>query len=177
VIAVVHPDAAACLARAAEYLAATVFENSVAVGVLHRARARPDRFRRGVFAATIEDGGRVVGVAVQTPPWPLLVSPGPEGVPALVAALGDRRVELAMSDEATIGALAAALGARVGATLRQRFYVLRERPAATTAPGAMRLMEPRDRALALAWMEAFERFIGDSRSAEERAEAMDASIA
>jgi len=177
VIAVLHASPAVFLEKARDYLQATILENNVLLGIAHRAVRQPDRYPNGVWSATIEEGGRVVGAALQTPPFPILVSALPAGgVGALMGVLVARELPGVIGPEETVREMIQRIGASVAREQRHRLYALREKPEPPSVPGRMRAMEPGDRALALGWLEEFDRDVGDRRGAGERALAIDLGL-
>ncbi len=175
---VVETSPAAFLERAGDYLERTALENNVAVGIAYRAVARPDRYPGGFWSAIVE-APDVVAVAVQTPPWPLLVSPLPPGAAAsLAGVLRGRAITEATGPDDAVRALALELGFRVDPTFadRQRLYAMRTPPARPAVHGALRVMNSADRDLALRWLPAFDRDVGLSRPADDVARALDLGI-
>lgn len=177
--AVIHPGPVEFLARAAGYLEATEFENNAMIGVANRAARLPTYYPQGIWCATVEREGRVVAAAVRTPPWPLLLSPmDGAALDDLAGVLSGRAIDAATGPEESVRGLAPRLGLACPPepAMRLRFYVLQDRPTPPAAPGRMRSMTPDDRALALEWVERFEREAHVARPGLERANAVEFGI-
>src|SRR5215510_13213247 len=84
-----HPDAASFLDRAGAFLEAREAENNLVFGIVHTLRTEPAMYP-AFWLATVEDGGDVVGAALQTPPFNVLITRMPaEGVASVLAARPD----------------------------------------------------------------------------------------
>jgi len=178
--AVAHPSPRAFLERAASFLEATDLENNVIASIVHRATLEPDRYPDGVWSVTLEEGDRVTGVALQTPPMWLLVTALPSGGPECLAeALAGRQTPGIVGPRETADTLARLIDARVDplGTQYLRLYDLRSPPLPPTVPGRFRLIGSADRKLAIEWREAFAQEIGDIRPAQGFARQVDADIA
>ncbi len=163
-----HADADAFLTRASNWLLAAEAENNLILGLASRISQEPQLFQSPVYLATIEDRGAVLGCALRTPPFKLIVTDIPAtALPALVA---DVR-EMFASIPAVLGpdpgahAFAELWGQTCGATvtpgMQQRIYQLEhvrepERP----APGSLRAARPADLELVVEWVEAFSQEAG-----------------
>ena len=69
-----HADARAFLERAERWLEASDMENALVLTSARNARVDESRYPKPVYWATVEDGGRIVGCAVRTPPYRLGVT-------------------------------------------------------------------------------------------------------
>jgi predicted GNAT family acetyltransferase len=113
--------------------------------------------------------GTVVAALVQTPPYPIVLSPLPDGAPAsLVRALlaADWRISGVNASSATAAAVAstwcAATGASATVRMSNRLYLLGELVEPTPAPpGGSRLATAADLELLTAWFTDFAVEVGD----------------
>src|SRR5437016_7359102 len=104
-----------------------ILENNVLLGIAHRAVRQPDRYPKGVWCATIEESTRVVGAALQTPPFPIFVSALPaDGVGALLGILVGCELPGVIGPEETVRELIRRIGASAAKEQRHRLYALRE---------------------------------------------------
>jgi uncharacterized protein len=79
-------DAEAFLAGCQAFLLEREAEHNVMLGVAGHLRHAPDAYGTTPYFGVVEHGGRTVGAAVRTPPFPALLSEsGGERVPALLA--------------------------------------------------------------------------------------------
>jgi len=109
--------------------------------------------------------GRIDGVVMQTPPFPVLVAALPAGSAAdLIRLLGEdgglpAAANVSSSDEAALcTAWAEATGGSTTVAQRQRLFRLdRLVPPDPAPPGAARIAGPGDRELLIEWSEAFAR--------------------
>lgn len=140
------------------YFLTTEASNNLLLGVLLRTpEVAPE-----ALLWSLEVNGALVGVALHTPPFHLLLSPMPDdALDALVAALVARGRSLAgvNGDEATVTAFSArwalAKGGHSAVLMRQGVFELTRLEAPEGVAGAMRLAAPDDRVLVEAWMRAF----------------------
>lgn len=156
-----HPHASAFLQSAGAWLMQREAEHNLVLGLARAARtaAQPD-----ALWATVENAaGAVAGCAFRTPPHKLgLTRLPPEAVPALADAVATRYDALpqVMGPEPAAGLFAAAWARRGGSPARpdqlHRLYALDKvvwpQP---LAPGRLRLVQPTDALLAVAWARAF----------------------
>lgn len=161
--AVVHPDASAFLDRARHWLEEREDENNLVLSIAAaHAAAPPVADDDAPLFATVEDGGRVVGCFMRTPPHKLVLTRMP------VAAV-DPVVDAAASRWASIPAVlgpadlarpageawVARRGGRARPGMRQRIYRLDEVRAPAGVPGRMRAALPDDMPLVEVWEEGF----------------------
>jgi uncharacterized protein len=112
-----------------------------------------------------DEWGDIAAVALRTPPYDLLVAAGdvPAAREALLASLLEQGSELPgmvgpLPDvEAAAGWWAGATGRVVRRVMHQGQYRLRAVRDAERAPGRMRFVDEDDRALVVAWLDAFSR--------------------
>ena len=80
------------LAAAGDFLVAREAEHNLLLGVAQNVRDTPDAFSAPPYLATVTDGDRVVAVALQTPPFQLVLSEidDPAAIPLLADDLVDR---------------------------------------------------------------------------------------
>jgi predicted GNAT family acetyltransferase len=114
------------------------------------------------FYATVEQGGRLVGCVMRTPPHKVLITDLPvAAAPVVVAALGEAfdRIPAVLGPADAAQAVAAEWAARHGGGwhlgMEQRMYRLDEVTSVTGVEGRIRVAVPADFALAVRWGEAF----------------------
>jgi GNAT superfamily N-acetyltransferase len=157
-----HADAASFLAEADAFLVANEATHNLPLAVARNCVADRSRYKGPNYFAVVEDGGRVVGVGVMTPPFGLQIY-APPGLAA--EAVAD---DLASSEwnppwvhgpdaasEAFAAAWCARRGLRTMPGMRQRAFALTAVTPAPPARGRMRVAEDADVALAGAWYRAF----------------------
>ena len=69
-----YADVEDFLAAAGDFLVAREAEHNLLLGVCQTVRDTPDAYTAPPYFATVSDGGRVVAVALQTPPFQLVIS-------------------------------------------------------------------------------------------------------
>jgi hypothetical protein len=114
------------------------------------------------FYATVEQGGRLVGCVMRTPPHKVLITDLPvDAAPVVVAALGEAfdRIPAVLGPPNAAQAVAAEWAALHGGGwhlgMEQRMYRLDEVTAATGVEGRIRVAGRADFDLAVRWGEAF----------------------
>ena len=158
------PAALAALAHVATaFLAKRESRNNLQLAVLDQAVR--GRYRGARLIGAEDAHGDLVALLLRTPPHPLLVPDGND--PAALGQLLDWFARHDPDLPGVVGPLpqarevaeawAARSGARVRLALHEGVYRLRRVRAAERAPGRMRAVAQGDRALATAWLEAFER--------------------
>jgi GNAT superfamily N-acetyltransferase len=157
------PEAAGFLDRAAPVLGRDPAANNLALGIAQHVVDHPGSYEEPSFWVA-ERSGDVVGAAMRTPPYPLILAdPLDEAVPEAVAVeLAGRGVDLpgVTANEPWAGRFAAAWAAAAGVPwhvgLAQGVFRLASvRPPDRPADGAPRAATEADRALLVAWIDAF----------------------
>ena len=157
------PDAAAFLEAAAPVLHRDAAANNLPLGIAQNLIDRPEAYDEAFFWVAQHEG-TVVGAALRTPPYPLvLVEPVEAAViGALVSALAGGRPAVpgvtANEPWATrfAEAWAAATGAAWDVAIGQGVYALTSVRAPRPAQGSSRLATLEDRSLLVRWMHEFE---------------------
>ena len=158
-----HGDAYDFLARAGDFLAAREAEHNLILGISSRLRREPLLYGEPAYLASVEDGGRVVGVTMRTPPHNLIVSEvdDEEAIPFM---LEDAREVFGtlpgvVGPKAPVARFAQlwqeATGAGARVEIEQRCFRADHVDAPVNVAGAIRDYEPRDREVAVRWMDAF----------------------
>lgn len=155
-------DVEAFLARAGAFMGGHEAQNNLAFGVCSNLRANPAIRASARFAVVAAGaGGPVVGAALQTPPFRLVIAETEEleAIDALEEAFIDDVVPGVIGSTEAAARFAERRGARTRrpATLvmAERIYQLTEVREPRPAPGALRIAEPADVALIAAWFRAF----------------------
>jgi predicted GNAT family acetyltransferase len=173
-----HPDLAAFRAAAFDWLAAREAEHNLPLGVLSGVDEAPTAFGPGppvLLTVRRPDDGAVLAAAIRTPPWRLILSEVDD--PAALAALADAVVAADPGVPGLVGPaehagelatlLATRLGRRAERGLSERTFRLSQVIPPRPTTGHARLAGPRDRALVIDWIDAFEReAIADSRPSD-----------
>jgi predicted GNAT family acetyltransferase len=170
-------DAAAFLEEAEELLLADEARHNLILGIAGTIRDSPDVYPLRSFWLA-RHAGRVVGAALRTPPYNLILAR--PALPTALAALAS-----SVSDElpGVVGAVpeseefaelwAAHSGARARTNMRQGVYSLEQVEPPPGAPGSPRVATADDRELALAWWIAFgEEVLHEGGPGRENAAAM-----
>ena len=164
----------AFLALAGEFLAAREAENNLIFGILSNLEADPSQYDAPPYLATVVDGERVVGAAIRTPPWRLVIADADDpAAPGLLADdLAGQALPGVVGPAETAGRFAAAWVERTGAPMRlgrhERSFRLRRVIPPRPASGELVRARPEDRAVLAAWSKAFhEEAIGDSAPAQD----------
>ena len=152
-------DPGELLERAGGFLLADEARHNLPLGILAFTRDHPDVYPE-LEGWIVRDGSRILGVAVRTPPYNLILA-RPLDDRALEALAGSLSSELpgVVGAVPEIDAFAEAWTARHGATatirFEQRIYKLERLVTPRPTAGAMRLADDGDRALAIAWTREF----------------------
>jgi predicted GNAT family acetyltransferase len=153
-----HEGAVEFLAQAGEFLRAREAQHNLILGLSSRLQVRPLLYGEPPYFAVVEDDGRVVGVAMRTPPHNLIVSEV-DDAGAIEPLVEDAR--------AMFGSLPGVVGPKApvawfaetwgGARLEleQRAFQADHVEPPSGVPGRMRDYERSDRELAARWMDAF----------------------
>jgi predicted GNAT family acetyltransferase len=149
------------LAVAEEFLVAREAEHNLILGICNTLATLPGLYKQPPYLAAVLDGGRVVAVSTQTPPWDLVLSEMDDAT-AVDLVIEDRIGEPppgVIGPTALAAHFAAGWSRRTGSPSRQ---VMRERAfrlSAVTPPrpttGAMRAARPPDRDLVQRWLGEF----------------------
>src|SRR5437764_1267776 len=157
-------DLAAFTARTREFLGRDPVVHTVICAAVELAGRQPERFGDASWFTVAGPGGEVAGVAVQTPPYPLAITPMAE--PALAALADLVAAELpgvagVMGPRAVADRFAALWAARTGAATRVRIAMRLFRLDRVTPPppAAGHLLPagdlPEHRGLLTDWIRAF----------------------
>ena len=149
------------LAVASDFLVEREAQHNLILGILGNLMARPDEERPAPYFAAGVDGGRVLGVAILTPPWQIVLSEMDDArVVDLVVA--DRR-EDPLPGVLGPTRLAARFAERWSRetsqssrlAMRERIFELTRVERPRPASGRMRPVRPTERALLLEWLADF----------------------
>jgi hypothetical protein len=158
-----HDSADAFLAHAGEFLGEREAEHNLILGIGSRLVREPLLYGEPAFLAVVEDAGRVVAVTMRTPPHNLILSEVDDEA-ALEPLLESARSEFGslpgvVGPKQPVAKFARAWQAETGAQAKleiaQRAFRVEHVEAPTGVPGRMREYEPRDREVAVRWMDAF----------------------
>ena len=158
-----HESADDFLAQAGEFLGAREAEHNLILGISSRLQREPRIYGEAAYLATVEDGGRVVGVAMRTPPHNLILSEidDEEAIPLVLEDARDVFGTLpgVVGPKAPVGRFAElwqeATGAKGRLEIAQRCFRADHVDAPENVKGRMRDYESRDRELAVEWMDGF----------------------
>jgi GNAT superfamily N-acetyltransferase len=151
------------LAEAGSFLEAREAEHNLIFGIASAVQADPTHFA-APYLVGVRDGGRVVGVGMQTPPWRLILScfdgDAADVADALAAEFTSLGLPGIVGPTASTDAFGPAWARRTGQTWRltrhERSFRLRHVIPPRAAPGHMLRAQPEHRALLAAWSQAFE---------------------
>jgi uncharacterized protein len=154
-----HADAGDFLAQAGEFLGAREAEHNLILGLTSRLLVEPLLYGEPAYFAVVEEGGRVVGVTMRTPPHNLILSEL-DDLAAIGPLLEDARAVFGslpgvVGPKEAVAKFAAAWPAEARLEIAQRAFRADHVDAPTGVPGRMRDYERRDRELAASWMDAF----------------------
>jgi hypothetical protein len=158
-----HETADGFLGHAGDFLVEREAEHNLILGLSSRLRQDPRLYGKDPYFAVVEDGGRVVGAALRTPPHNLVLSEldDKRTIGPLLDAVREEYAELpgvvAPKERAAQFAKAwhEATGATVELRIAQRVFRADRVDPPQGVPGRMRDYEPSDRELAARWMDAF----------------------
>jgi predicted GNAT family acetyltransferase len=151
------------LAVAGDFLVAREAEHNLILGVCQNVRDIPETFTAPPYFATVTDADRVVAVALQTPPFQLVLSEidDPAAIPVLADDLAGRDLPGAVGPVDHVRAFMEERVARGGPPARlttaERIFRLTAVKPPPSIPGRPRVAEPADRALVASWLDAFMR--------------------
>ena len=155
----------AFLGHAGAFLGAREAEHNLIFGICSNIEADPSQFEAPPYLAAVVDVDRVVGAAIRTPPWRLILSmlDHPDAVERLIDDLaGDPAREAlpgVVGPTESVGPFAESWSRRTGAVARlsrhERSFRLQRVRAPRPASGSMVRAEPANHALLSAWARAF----------------------
>jgi predicted GNAT family acetyltransferase len=167
-------DAAAFLTEAEPLLLADEARHNLILGIAGNAR---DDVYDDFCVWVVRDGGEVVGAALQTPPYNLILAQprSPKALAALVEALEEEALPGVVGSEPEATEFAELWSVRTGrsprTSMRQGVYALERVEPLPTVPGSARVATAADRELALGWMLAFsDEALHEGGPGRERAE-------
>jgi hypothetical protein len=149
------------LERAGPFLEAREAEHNLIFGICSNVRADPTMFDGPPYLATALHGEKVVGAAIRTPPWRLVVSvvDHPGAIHRLVEDLAGVPLPGVVGPAEPAGAFADAWARSAGVAKRlvrhERGFRLREVIPPRPAPGSMIRAAPEHKPLLERWAEAF----------------------
>ena len=149
------------MALAGAFLEAREAEHNLIFGICSQIEADPTQYEIQPYLATVLDGDRVVGAAIQTPPWRVVLSmfDRPEAAALIAADLQGSAVPGAVGPTESAAAFAAAWHGHAGGQppihRHERSFRLRAVIPPRPAPGAMARAEEADRGLMIEWIRAF----------------------
>jgi predicted GNAT family acetyltransferase len=158
-----YTDVEDFLAAAGEFLVAREAEHNLLLGVCQQVRDTPDAFTAAPYFATVSDGDRILSVALQTPPFQLVISEVDDAaaLPLLADDLVERDLPGAVGPVEHVRAFMHERMARGASpahlTTSERIFQLTTVTPPTAVPGHARIAQPADRALVARWLEAFMR--------------------
>jgi uncharacterized protein len=147
---------------AGEFLEAREAEHNLIFGICSNIEAHPTQFDAPPYLATVLHGDRVVGAAIRTPPWRLVLSvmDHPGAAHRLVDDLMDEHlpgvVGPSMAAEHFAEGWTRTTGAPARLARHERAFRLREVKAPRPSPGRMVRSEPSHHDLLAEWARAFE---------------------
>jgi predicted GNAT family acetyltransferase len=158
-----HESADAFLEHAGEFLAGREAEHNLILGLSSRLRVDPRVYGEDPYFAVVEDGERILGAAMRTPPHNLILSELDDEA-ALEPLLEDARATSGslpgvVGEKERVAQFAAMWGAATGTSARleiaQRIFAADRVESPQGVPGRMRDYERADRELASRFMGAF----------------------
>jgi GNAT superfamily N-acetyltransferase len=152
----------AFLGVASPYLADREAEHHLLLGICHNLLAEPDRFSaEPYFAAVANADGYVVGAAIQTPPWQVVLSEidDARAIPLLVEDRVGDPPPAVLGPSEHVAAYARMMADRTGLATRmaigERIFRLEGLIPPRRANGAMRPARPSDKGLLVDWLAEF----------------------
>jgi hypothetical protein len=156
---------AAFMDVAGEFLEAREAEHNLIFGICSTIQADPSQYDAPPYLAAVVHGDRVVGAAIRTPPWRLILSlmDHPGAVHRLVDDLAvdpaGRDLPGVVGPAESSGAFAEAWAREAGVRTRlarhERSFRLRSVKSPRPAPGEMVRAEPSHRKVMIDWLKAF----------------------
>jgi GNAT superfamily N-acetyltransferase len=159
-----YGSVAAYLDGAGPFLEAREAEHNLIFGIASQLQQDPTQYMSSPYLAAVVDGDRVVGAALRTRPWRLVLSvfdvDAAAVADALVEDLLDDPLPGMVGPTASATAFAGAWTARTGAaahlTRHERSFQLRHVIPPRPAPGHMLRAQPEHHGILAAWSKAFE---------------------
>lgn len=145
------------------FLVAREAEHNLIFGITANLRDAPEAYTGAPYLAVVRDGDRVVGAAIQTPPFRVVLSEidDPAAIDLLAADLVDRDLPGVTGPVAVARAFVEALAARGGPPAVLEISECAYRLTAVRPPrpvgGGLRIATPDDRDLLLEWVGGFMR--------------------
>ena len=154
-----HETTDAFLAHAGEFLGAREAEHNLILGLTSRLRVAPSLYGEPAYFAVVEEGGRVVGATMRTPPHNLILSEL-DDLAAVGPLLEDARAVFGslpgvVGPKEAVAKFAAAWPAEARLEIAQRAFRADHVDPPAGVSGRMRDYEWSDRELAARWMDAF----------------------
>jgi predicted GNAT family acetyltransferase len=176
-----HRDPSEFWEAAYRFLIEAEVENGLMMRVVRGLIGDPACRSGGVFLATVDDGLRVIGAAIMTPPHPLLLSHPVVGVvEALVEAIRGAGIDLAgvLGPVAGVERFVAAWQPDAPLRMRLRLYrAVKVVPPERPASGRLRAATVHDLDLVVNWMMQFARETGVDHEAANLRDGLMASLA
>ena len=161
---VVNVDTAAeFLERGAPLLLADEARHNLILGIAGTLRDHPELYPDHALWL-VEDDGAVVGAALRTRPYNLVLSRGTDEAVALLARAIDEQIPGVVGARPEVDRFVEARGTPASAKVRQGIYALGEPIPPPRPPGAPRPASPADLPLLLDWVRAF---VAEALPAEE----------
>jgi predicted GNAT family acetyltransferase len=151
----------AFLAVAEEFLVAREAEHNLILGVCNTLLTQPGVYKVPPYLAAVLDGGRVVAVSTQTPPWDVVLSEmdDPSAIDLIVADRIDEPPPGVIGPSALSARFAETWSRRTGSpsrrVMQERAFRLRTVTSPKPATGEMRAAGPPDRDLVERWLGEF----------------------
>ena len=158
-----YADVETFLAAAGDFLVAREAEHNLLLGVCQTVRDTPEAYTAPPYFATVTKNGRVVAVALQTPPFQLVLSEidDPAAIPLIADDLVGRDLPGAVGPVEHVRTFMEERTARGGPpshlSTSERIFRLTAVTPQPPVPGRSRVAEPADRALVANWLDAFMR--------------------
>ena len=158
-----YADVEDFLAAAGDFLVAREAEHNLLLGVCQTVRDSPDAYTAPPYFATVSEGDRILTVALQTPPFQLVISEvdDPAAIPLLADDLVGRDLPGAVGPVEHVRAFMHERMARGASPAHlatsERIFRLTAVTPPPPVPGHARIAQPADRALVARWLEAFMR--------------------
>lgn len=146
---------------AGEFLGAREAEHNLIFGICSTLEADPGQFEAAPYLAAVLDGDRVVGAAIRTPPWRVVLSlmDHPDALDRLAEDMAGQSLPGAVGPVDSVGPFARAWGRESGVrprlTRHERSFRLEHVRPPRPAPGSMARAQAAEHAVLSAWARAF----------------------